>query len=76
MDREAAEYDRALQDAAGLDPDLAKEVSEALNAELADLDADISRARQERDVAVQLAACEANLRWIAQTSNVSRYARA
>ena len=61
MDREAAEYDRALQDAAGLDPDLAKEVSEALNAELADLDADISRARQERDVAVQLAACEANL---------------
>lgn len=61
MDREAAEYDRALQDAAGFDPELAKEVSAALDAELADLDADISRARQERDVAVQLAACEANL---------------
>lgn len=61
MDREAAEYDRALQDAAGFDPELAKEVSEALNAELSELDADISRARQERDVAVQLAACEANL---------------
>lgn len=59
MEGEAAEYGRLLQEVAVSDPDLAREVSEALDSEISDLDADISRALQERDVAVQLAACEA-----------------
>ena len=59
MEGEAAEYGRLLQEVAVSDRDLAREVSEALDSEISDLDADISRALQERDVAVQLAACEA-----------------
>lgn len=61
MEREASEYDRALQDAAGINPELASEISAELDSQLSELDADISRARLERDVAIKLAACEANL---------------
>lgn len=58
---EAAEYDRVFQNAQAVDPEAARSVGSALDEELAVIDADISRAVAEREIAEKFAACEANI---------------
>lgn len=58
MEIEAGEYDRALENAARLDNKAYAEISDNLEAELADLDLQISLVKQDTEIAERLAACE------------------
>ncbi|WP_320835712.1 hypothetical protein [Mitsuokella sp.] len=58
MEIEAGEYDRALENAARLDNKAYAEISDNLEAELADVDLQISRVKQDTEIAERLAACE------------------